>query len=69
MALHAIPPGHRAAKARRKPKMDGFLPKIEAILKEDESAPKKQRHTAKRVWERLRDEFGYEAAHADHAER
>ena len=54
-----VPPGYRVQEPRRKPKMDGFLPRIEAILKEDESAPRKQRHTAKRVWERLREEFGY----------
>ena len=32
---------------------------IKAILAEDEARPKKQRHTAKRIFERLRDEHGY----------
>ena len=32
---------------------------IEAILEADRTAPAKQRHTAKRIFERLRDEHGY----------
>ena len=31
---------------------------LHQILKDDQQAPKKQRHTAKRIWERLRDEYG-----------
>lgn len=46
---------------RRQPKpcpvMDPFREVIESILKEDEKAPPKQRHTAARIFERLRDEF------------
>lgn len=59
MLANPIPPGYRQVKPRPKPKMEGFVSPIEQILKEDETAPRKQRHTAKRVYERLRDEFGY----------
>lgn len=59
MLEHPVPPGYRLARPRKKPKMEGFVPRIEAILKEDQSAPKKQRHTSQRIYERLRDEFGY----------
>ena len=31
---------------------------IDAWLRQDLDAPRKQRHTAKRIWERLRDEYG-----------
>jgi transposase len=53
------PPGYQAAKPRAKKKLGPFLPVIDAILKQDEQAPPKQRHTAKRIFERLRDEHGY----------
>jgi hypothetical protein len=32
------------------------IPVIDAILEADKAAPAKQRHTAKRIFERLRDE-------------
>jgi transposase len=55
---HAEPPGYRREKPRQRPKMEEFLPIIHQILTDDQQAPKKQRHTAKRIWERLRDEYG-----------
>src|SRR4051812_31219044 len=36
-----------------------LLPVIDAILASDHSAPSKQRHTAQRIFERLRSEYGY----------
>jgi transposase len=56
---HAEPPGYRRTKPRPRPKLDPFLPVIHQILADDKKAPRKQRHTAKRVFERLRDEHGY----------
>lgn len=53
------PPGYRQAGARPKTKIGPFLGVIEEILKTDRDAPPKQRHTAKRIFERLRDEYGY----------
>ena len=41
---------------QRAPKLGPFKTRILEILKEDESAPPKQRHTAMRIFERLRDE-------------
>jgi hypothetical protein len=32
---------------------------IAGILVDDKSRPKKQQHTAKRIFERLRDEYGF----------
>lgn len=51
---HSQPPGYRQARARPKPKVGAYQERIEQILKEDERMPRKQRHTAKRIWERLR---------------
>ena len=53
------PPGYRQAKQRPKPKLEPFLPVIRQILEDDGKAPTKQKHTAHRIFERLRDEHGY----------
>jgi transposase len=56
---HPEPPGYRRDAPRPRPKLEPFLPVIHQILEEDRKAPKKQRHTARRIFERLRDEYGY----------
>lgn len=56
---HQEPPGYRQKQARRKPKLEPFLPIIHEILQQDRQAPKKQRHTAWRILERLRGEHGF----------
>jgi len=56
---HSEPPGYRRTKPPKKPKLDAFTGVIDAILKQDDDRPKKQRHTAKRLFERLRDEHGF----------
>ncbi|MFM9196306.1 MAG: IS21 family transposase [Planctomycetia bacterium] len=59
MLANAEPPGYRQAKQRPKPKLDAFLPVLRQMLEDDGKAPPKQRHTARRIFERLRDEHGY----------
>jgi transposase len=56
------PPGYRAKAPRGKPKLDLFLPRISQILEEDRGCPTKQRHTAKRVFDRIAPE-GYEGGY------
>jgi len=56
---HPEPPGYRQRSPREKRKIGPYLPIIEDILKADKKAPRKQRHTAKRLFDRLRDEYGY----------
>ena len=56
---HSEPPGYRRTKPRES-KLESFLPVIEEILKNDREVHRKQRHTAKRIFERLVDEHGYE---------
>jgi transposase len=53
------PPGYREAHPRVKPKLGPFLKIITEILEADRLAPPKQRHTATRIYHRLRVEFGY----------
>jgi len=40
-------------------KITPFLPFLEKYLEEDKALPRKQRHTAKRIYERLREEHSY----------
>jgi transposase len=56
---HPEPPGYRQSKRRPKRKLEAFLPIVHQILEDDRQAPPKQRHTAKRIFERLRDEHGF----------
>jgi transposase len=53
---HSSPPGYRQQKPRTKKKLGAFLERIRQILKDDQAMPRKQRHTAKRIWERLRED-------------
>ncbi len=57
---HSVPPGYRRSAPPKRPKLDPFTDIIDRILEEDLARPKKQRHTAKRIFERLRDEHGFE---------
>src|SRR3954467_14999396 len=54
MLTFAVPPGYRRSKPPARPKLDPFTPIINRILEADRSAPPKQRHTAKRIYERAR---------------
>lgn len=59
MLKFSIPPGYCRTKPVKRPKLDAFVGVIDAILEADKSVPRKQRHTSKRVFERLRDEHGF----------
>ena len=59
MMLFSVPPGYRRKRPPARPKLDPFVGIIDRILEEDRSRPAKQRHTSKRIFERLRDEHGY----------
>jgi len=59
MMKFSVPPGYVRQKPPVRPKLDPFIAVIERILEEDRSRPKKQQHTAKRIFERLRDEHGF----------
>jgi transposase len=56
---YSVPPGYRRVKPVHRPKLDPFIARIDEILEEDRGRPAKQRHTGKRIFERLRDEYGF----------
>jgi transposase len=57
MLPFSVPPGYRRSRPPARPKLDPFLGIIDRILEEDKSQPVKQHHTAKRIFERLREMF------------
>ena len=59
MVKFSVPPGYVRKKPPARPKLDPFILVIDGILLDDKSRPKKQQHTAKRIFERLRDEYGF----------
>jgi transposase len=59
MLTFSVPPGYRRTRPPARPKLEAFVALIDAILEADRASPPKQRHTAKRIHERLRAEHGF----------
>ena len=59
ITTYSEPQGYRLKRPRSKPKIGPYLDQIAQIIESDKSFPKKQRHTAKRIYERIR-EMGYQ---------
>ena len=55
---HDEPPGYRRVAPYPEPKLGPYVGRMEELLIADRAVPKKQRHTAQRIYERLREE-GY----------
>src|SRR5271157_1586663 len=56
MLGYSIPPGYRRKEPVKRPKQGPWLGVIDAILEADKPQPAKQRHTAQRIFDRLRSE-------------
>ena len=59
MLQYAVPPGYQRQQPIKRPKLGPWLGVIDAILEDDKQRPAKQRHTAKRIFERLKEEHGF----------
>jgi transposase len=59
MLEYSVPPGYQRQQPPRRPKLDPYTPVIDEILQSDQARPKKQRHTAKRIFQRLKEEHGF----------
>ncbi len=59
MMVFSVPPGYRRSRPPTRPKLDPFIGITDRILEEAKSRQAKQRHTSKRIFERLRDEHSY----------
>jgi transposase len=58
----SVPPVKRSPVGRPAPKLGPYRPVIDGWLEADREAPRKQRHTAKRIHQRLVDELGADVA-------
>jgi transposase len=59
MLAFSVPPGYRQKEPRARVRIGPYTGIIDEILEADRQRPKKQRHTAKRIFDRLREEHGY----------
>lgn len=59
MLRYSAPPGYRRQQPARRPKLDQWAGIIDRILEEDKARPRKQRHTAKRIFDRLKEEHRF----------
>jgi transposase len=59
MLGYSIPPGYRRKEPPKRPKLGPWVGVIDAILEEDKTKPAKQRHTAQRIFDRLRAEHAF----------
>jgi len=62
MLAHSRPPGYRRVKKVER-KIDPYVEWVRGVLTRDREVPRKQRHTAKRIFERLRAERGYQGGY------
>jgi len=53
MLEYSAPPGYRRQQPVRRPKLGPWQGAIDAILEDDKQRPRRQQHTAKRIFERL----------------
>ena len=60
MLDHPEPPGYRRGKPTSAKKIDRVLPVLHQWLEDDRVAPRKQRHTAQRCYDRLVKEHGFD---------
>ena len=63
MLSHPVPPGYRRKRPPYRPKLEPYTGVIDRILEDDLSAPKRQRYTAKRIFERLKKEHGFDGGY------
>jgi len=59
---HSWPPGYRRTNPIHRPVIEPVKHIIDAWLEDDRCRPVKQRHTARRIHERLRDEYGFQGS-------
>jgi hypothetical protein len=58
LASALLPPPRKAYARRYRPAMDGWAEVVDGWLLGDREVPRKQRHTARRIWQRLVAEHG-----------
>ena len=64
MLLHSKPPGYQRKAAISQPALDSYKAFLDEILESDKKIHRKQRHTAKRLYDRLKSEQGYKGSYS-----
>ena len=64
MLQYAVPPGYQRQQPIRRPKLGPWLGVIDAILSDDKQRPVKQRHTARRIFDRLKEEHQFSGGYS-----
>lgn len=64
MLKHSEPPSYRRSSSSSKTKLSNYEEFITEILLEDKQVHRKQRHTAKRIYDRLCEEKGFEGSYS-----
>ena len=64
MLMHPKPPGYQRKTRIPQPALDSHKDFIDEILKSDKQVHRKQRHTAKRLYDRLKSEKGYTGSYS-----
>jgi hypothetical protein len=59
MLAHGELPGYRRKARREQPVLGSHVAWLHEVLEQDKQEPKKQRHAAKRIFDRLKVERGY----------
>ena len=63
MMSFSVPPGYQRRADIKRPKLDGFTGFIDKWLDDDLARNRKQRHTAKRIFVRLRDDHKFQGGY------
>ena len=63
MLEYSVPPGYRRQTPPKRPKLEPLVGVIDRILEDDRGVARKQRHTAKRIFQRLREEYGFDGGY------
>jgi len=64
MLRYAAPPGYQRSQPVKRPKLGAFTGISDQMLADDRNQPRKQRHTAKRIHERLGEEYGFDGGYS-----
>ena len=59
MILLGAPPGYQRSQEPQRPILGPFTGVIDEMLSSEQKVHKKQRHTAKRIFDRLKEEYGW----------
>ena len=64
MLIHPKPPGYQRKSSISQPALDSHKAFIDEILESDKQVHRKQRHTAKRLYDRLKSQNGYTGSYS-----